>query len=172
MEAIKSGFHNRILTPYYRRRFYQFGEHLSVRGRIVVKGKVTIGESVLIEGGSQFLAWKNGEIKVGDHVFFNGGVITSTLSVELGNNIVVSAHALIIDHNGYGLDGNPPVEKPVKIGNHVWIGMRAIILKGVAVGDNSVIGAAAVVTKDVEPNTIVASNSAKKIRETSGFTLE
>ena len=49
---------------------------------------------------------------------------------------------------------------PVKIGDNVWIGMNAVILKGVIIGDNSVVAAGAVVTKSIAPNTIVAGNPA------------
>ena len=52
----------------------------------------------------------------------------------------------------------------------MWIGVHAIILKGVTVGDGAIIGAGAVVTRDVEANTIVAGNPAKFIRKTKGYT--
>ena len=55
--------------------------------------------------------------------------------------------------------------KPIVIGNDVWIGARVIILGGVHVGDGSVIGAGSVVTRDVEPYSIVAGNPAKLIRK-------
>lgn len=53
----------------------------------------------------------------------------------------------------------------VAIGNHVWIGYRALILPGVTIGEGAVVGAGAVVTKNVEPFTIVAGNPARKIGE-------
>ena len=56
-------------------------------------------------------------------------------------------------------------ERPVYIGNDVWIGDRALILPGVHVGDGSIIAAGAVVTKDVPPHSIVAGVPARKIRE-------
>ncbi|MGD0645181.1 MAG: acyltransferase [Candidatus Bathyarchaeia archaeon] len=115
------------------------------------------------------LAWRDGAIKIGNSVYCNGAIISSTASIEIGNAVVISSYALIIDHDGFGLDGNPALERPVKIGNKVWIGTRAVILKGVTVGDHSVVGAAAVVTKDVEANTIVAGNPARKIRNTAGY---
>jgi acetyltransferase-like isoleucine patch superfamily enzyme len=142
-----------------------------VRGRITVRGKVSVGDKVTFTRNSELLAYENGVIKIGNHVYFNTGTIISTLSVEIGDHVVINAGALLIDHNGYGLDGNPAVKKPVKIGDHVWIGMRAIILKGVTVGNNSVVGAGAVVTRDVEPNTVVAGNPARKIRDTTGYTI-
>jgi len=53
---------------------------------------------------------------------------------------------------------------PVKIGDNVWIGMNAVILKGVTIGENSVVAAGAVVTKSVEPNAIVAGNPAQVVK--------
>lgn len=57
-----------------------------------------------------------------------------------------------------------PPPKPVEIGNDVWIGRNAVILPGVCIGHGAVVGAAAVVTKDVPPYTIVAGNPARVIR--------
>jgi carbonic anhydrase/acetyltransferase-like protein (isoleucine patch superfamily) len=170
METIKGAFRRRVVTPYYRSRFYQAGQNLLVKGRITVVGKVIVGDNVIFEGSSALWAWGKGVIKMGNRIFFNKALVSSTISIEIGNDVVLSEDVLIIDHNGYGLDGSPPAEKAVKIGNHVWIGMRATVLKGVTIGDNSVVGAAAVVTKNVEPNTIVAGNPAKKIRNTTGYT--
>ena len=56
-------------------------------------------------------------------------------------------------------------ERPVYIGNDVWIGDRALILPGVHIGDGSIIAAGAVVTKDVPPYSIVAGVPARKIRD-------
>ena len=63
------------------------------------------------------------------------------------------------------IKGHPATRGSVKIGNDVWIGMNATILNGVNIADGAVIGACSVVTKDVEPYTIVAGNPARVIRE-------
>lgn len=55
--------------------------------------------------------------------------------------------------------------EPITIGNNVWIGGSATILPGVSIGDNAVVGAGSVVTRDVAPNTVVAGNPAKVIRQ-------
>jgi acetyltransferase-like isoleucine patch superfamily enzyme len=158
-------------TEQYRKRFHYVGKHLVVNGKIDLVGNVSVGDSVMIEGGARLLAIRNGMIKIGGYNYIEAAAISATHSIEIGNYVVISNNVLIIDHDGYGLDGNTAIEKPVKIGNHVWIGIRAIILKGVTIGDNSVIGAGAVVTNDVEPNSLVAGNPAKKIRDTKGYTI-
>lgn len=56
------------------------------------------------------------------------------------------------------------IAKPIKIGNRVWIGIAATVMPGVTVGDNSIIAAGAVVTKDVPTNCIVAGVPAKIIK--------
>lgn len=67
------------------------------------------------------------------------------------------------------MDGEKINISPVRIGNNVWIGVRVIILKGINIGDNSIIGAGSVVTKNVPNNSIVVGNPAKVIRNTDGY---
>ena len=62
--------------------------------------------------------------------------------------------------------------KEISIGNHVWLGIRAIILKGVSIGDNSIVAAGSVVTKNVKANTIVSGSPAKQIKENRNWTRE
>ena len=90
---------------------------------------------------------------------------------EIGENVMIAPEVIILSnsHNFQRTDismreqGAPPPQKIV-IGNDVWIGTRSILLPGVSIGDHSIIGAGAIVTKDVPEWAIVGGNPAKIIR--------
>lgn len=98
---------------------------------------------------------------IGNHAWIRGKG-----ELILGDHIMMGEYVLIYtqDHkiSGKGYDGF--IVGNVKIGNNVWIGGRVIILKGVTIGDNAVVGAGAVVTRDVPANSIVAGNPATIIK--------
>ena len=90
--------------------------------------------------------------------------------IEIGNNVAITAGVSILTHDyawnvlkgGYTKKVYGSAGK-VKIGNNVFIGQKAIILKGVTIGDNVIIGAGSIVNKDVPDNCVVAGNPAKYI---------
>lgn len=106
---------------------------------------ITLGEHANL--GPYASIQGNGELIMGQHIMMGEGV-----------------HIYTQDHkiNGMGFDGFQVGN--VTIGNHVWIGGRVIILKGVNIGDYAIIGAGAVVTKDVPSGAIVAGCPAKIIK--------
>lgn len=73
--------------------------------------------------------------------------------ISIGENVVIAHDVIIRDNDAHYLVGSTECE-PIIIGNHVWIGARAIILKGVSIGDGAVIGAGAVVTHDIPPHSL------------------
>jgi acetyltransferase-like isoleucine patch superfamily enzyme len=78
--------------------------------------------------------------------------------IEIGSNTLIASHSVITSqtHDKKALDYSKTIiNKPIKIGNRVWIGSGAIILPGVTIGDGAIVGAGSVVTKDVPPDTIV-----------------
>jgi acetyltransferase-like isoleucine patch superfamily enzyme len=109
-----------------------------------------------------------GKIVLGNHVFIAGGTrILAAGSIEIGDDCLIANKATISDcdwHSVHDRVDPAPAWKPVKLGRNVWVGDGAFIGKGVTIGDNSVIGARSVVTRDVEPWTIVAGNPARPVR--------
>jgi serine acetyltransferase/coenzyme F420-reducing hydrogenase beta subunit len=94
-----------------------------------------------------------------------GVTITCGSYIKIGKNCHIAREAVIRDYDGhYVEDPNYRTAKPVIIGDNVWIGYRAMILKGVTIGDGAIIAANAVVTKDVPAYAIAAGNPAKTIR--------
>jgi NDP-sugar pyrophosphorylase family protein len=88
---------------------------------------------------------------------------------------LIAGGVTIADYDGHPLDdvarraGAPPLAseiKPVTIGDDVWIGQGAVVLKGVKIGDRAIVGAHAVVTRDVPADCVVAGNPSRIIRET------
>lgn len=107
-------------------------------------------------------------IKLGKNVFINSccqfqdqGGITIGNDTNIGPKVVIAT----INHGFAAEDRHTNYLAPVNIGNYVWIGASVVILPGVTIGDNAIIGAGAVVTKDVEANTIVGGVPAKFIKK-------
>lgn len=109
-----------------------------------------------------------GEIVIGSYCILSSGVrIRSASSIRIGDNTMIAERCLITDadwHDAYHRIF-PGKREPVRIGNNVWIGDSVTVCKGVTIGDNSIIGAASVVTKDVPANCIAAGNPARVVSE-------
>ena len=107
-------------------------------------------------------------IQIGEYVFINacchfqdhGGVRIGD-GCQIGHNVVFAT----LNHDIAPEDRCHTYPAPIVLGKNVWVGSNAIILPGVMIGDNAIVGAGAVVTKDVEKNTIVGGNPAKLIRK-------
>jgi len=128
----------------------------------------TVGKNVII--WPPFNCTYGENIHLGSNIFFNlNCMIIDNNRVEIGDHamlgpgvqIYTAAHPLDAESRNRGWE----VTQPVTIGNSVWIGGGAILLPGVRIGDMAVIGAGAVVTKDVPASVVVAGNPAKIIRK-------
>lgn len=146
--------------------------------------------SILVSG-KQSINVKNGKLKVGKNVYLYpntkisiGGVnniaqliigdyttigdrtqIHVGKKVSIGKNCAISWDVCIMDRDYHAFNSEIENKKEVIIGDNVWIGCNATILKGVTVGEGAVIASGSVVTKDVPNNTCVAGNPAKIIKE-------
>lgn len=104
------------------------------------------------------------KIEIGDYCGFSGCSIVANKLVKIGDHVTVGADTIIGDRDDHP-DLYPSEPKPVIIENHVWIGMHCIVLKGVKIGKNSIIGAGSVVTKDIPENSIAVGVPCKVIKK-------
>ena len=105
-------------------------------------------------------------VKMGKGVMImNNCLMMARGDITIDDGVMIAANAQLISNNHDSHDRMILTCKPVHICKNVWIGAGATILPGVTVGDNAVVAAGAIVTKDVAPNTIVGGNPAKVIRE-------
>lgn len=111
---------------------------------------------------------QSGTIDIGNYVFIGPGVrISAANKISIGDNCLIASNVYITDSDWHGIYNRvalPTDYTPVTIGNNVWLGDSCTVIKGVTIGDNSVIGANAVVTQDVPANVIVAGNPAKVVK--------
>jgi acetyltransferase-like isoleucine patch superfamily enzyme len=146
---------------------------------------VVFGEHVSCYAGCSFAIGPKGSCSIGDFTLLNGAIIMAEERIEIGKYCLISWNVGIADSDFHPLDAaarrvdamalapflpnRPPrpeiKTKPVVIEDDVWIGMGAVILKGVRIGQGSVVAAGAVVTRDVPPNTVVAGNPAVPVKE-------
>ena len=132
-----------------------------------------------------------GKVIIGKHSYIGGGTFISRSLIEIGDNVTIAWGGTFYDHDSHSLDylrrrkdiddelddirngrnfiankdWSDVNSSPIKICNDAWIGMNVIILKGVTVGEGSIVGAGSVVTKDVPAWTVVAGNPAVIIKK-------
>jgi len=127
-----------------------------------------IGQNSIIEPPFYCVYGQN--ISIGDHVFLNFlCTILDCNKVHIGNHVMIgpnvqiytAAHEILAEERIQGIE----VARPIVIQDNVWIGGAAILLPGVSIGRNAVVGAGAVVSRNVPANTVVAGNPARVLRE-------
>jgi acetyltransferase-like isoleucine patch superfamily enzyme len=180
---------NRMLTPKYaglalrllwRRYLTPTGRRMALRGMLFLGGgvqlqigpaaRVTFGRWVWIGHGTK-IRCHEGEVRIGDKtVLGQECTISAYQHVSIGEQCIVADRVMLIDFDHNVAEVERPIrtqgiyKRDVRVGNNVWIGYGAQILRGVSVGDNAIVGASAVVTKDVPANAVVAGTPARVIR--------
>lgn len=160
---------------------------VSERARVYLHNGST-KDDIVMEDHSELFGvintFNHGKVHIGEWTTLGrDSLILSVNSVKIGNNCAIAGNVIITDNNYHPINPSDrlymsytphgSIERspiysanaPVKIGNNVWIGTYARISKGVTIGDNSIIGANSVVTKDIPANCIAVGNPARVVKE-------
>jgi acetyltransferase-like isoleucine patch superfamily enzyme len=134
------------------------------------RGRLDFGRFVWIGDGTK-IRCHEGEVIIGDKtVMGQECTISAYQHIRIGEQCVIADRAMFIDFDHGVVDVELPIrrqgiyKRDVDVGSNVWIGYGACVLRGVKVGDNSIIGSNSVVTRDVPANAVVGGVPAKVIR--------
>ncbi len=115
--------------------------------------------------GVRIECWKGAIIKIGKGTYLNRNTeLVAAGSITIGADCKIARDVMIMDTDQHPVGANALETKPVEIGDRVWLGSRVIILKGVTIGHDSIVGAGAIVTKSVPPHSVVVGPAARVIK--------
>ncbi|MEA2283157.1 MAG: hypothetical protein QOK21_3764 [Solirubrobacteraceae bacterium] len=154
-----------------RRAFCRWPVHGNVL-EMLREGRLELGEHVLLEPGVWLTAMAPGRIVIGTGSFLNLGVQVAALErVEIGAHCMFANGCFVTDSDHRFEDLSKPItwqgftsKGPTRVGDNTWCGANVVITSGVTVGERCVIGANAVVTRDLPPFSIAAGAPARVIR--------
>ena len=165
------------ILPYKIRIFFLHISLLGGGGKVMAAIRFTLlrtlcqfcGDNVLLK--EHCYVYHPDQLKIGNNVSIHPMCYIDALGgISIGDNVSIAHGTSIISFNHTWEDSNTPIKynplncKPITINSDVWIGCGCRILAGVCIGKRSIIGAGAVVVKDVPPYTIVAGNPARVIK--------
>jgi len=165
--------------PMLRSKCTSAGKNLRTDGDIPLisgSGRIIIGDNVRIGNRGAWVLSPNlydcPELIIGDNTSINPFVCISVeCKVEIGKNCQIAGETNIFDNNSHSVyyRNNRKMTKddvaPISIEDHVWVGMRSMIFKGVTIGMGSVVAAGSIVTKSIPSMTLVGGNPARVIKE-------
>ena len=160
-------------APFYLMGVNRVGRGVRTQGRPRIEnfGFISIGDRVNLKGipfRVELVCGPGARLTIGDDTFVNyASSIAATGSITLGARVNVGPFVMIIDtsfHDPYDRNAVPPA-KPIVIEDDVFLGAKCSVMPGVTVGRGAIVGAHAVVTKDVAPFTVVAGVPARKVDE-------
>ncbi|HYR58840.1 MAG TPA: DapH/DapD/GlmU-related protein [Chthoniobacteraceae bacterium] len=144
--------------------------------------RIALGAGVICRGILRVEKFGAGRIAIGANAYVGDDcLLSSSAGIEIGEHALIAHGVQIFDNDSHPLDPAARVgdyasvlahgprgaiaSAPVRIGARSWIGFNAIILKGVTIGENSVVAAGSVVSRDIPANTVAAGNPAAAVKE-------
>jgi acetyltransferase-like isoleucine patch superfamily enzyme len=189
VETLRFLARKRMLTPRYARLYLRylwrrlltpagwrwqtdgpvfFGKRLELQ--IGKRGTIRFGRFVWVGDGTK-IRCHEGEVVIGQKtVLGQECTISAYRRVRIGEQCVVADRAMFIDFDHGVVEVDRPIrvqgiyKRDVDVGSNVWVGYGACVLRGVAVGDNSILGTSSVVTKDVPANAVIGGIPARILR--------
>ncbi len=166
---------NKIRQYYYSYKFSRSCHVVKgtplVQGPVVVfgGGRIEVGQQLVVRSRNhnqvEIYVAKDADLRIGNRVFLNQGVrISCSQAIQIGDGCLIADETVIMDSDFHGTDASSIKQAPIVIEDNVWIAMRAIVLRGVTVGEGSIIGAGSVVTRSIHPRTFAAGIPARPIR--------
>jgi len=160
---------------------------LDIRGFLILQnsnGQISIGQNAIINsskykniiGGdtrSSIIVKKNAQLIIGSNFRMSNSAIYCANKIQIGNNVMIGGSCKLWDTDFHPLSAKERADnpnsayntKPIIIGNNVFIGGFSIILKGVTIGDGSIIGAGSVVSQNIPESEVWAGNPARFIKK-------
>jgi acetyltransferase-like isoleucine patch superfamily enzyme len=125
-----------------------------------------VDRSFTVYSGARIYLNNNSTLRLGSGYINHNVNISCFQRIDIGDGVVISENVSIRDSDNHEIvsSAQPPTQ-PIKIGNHVWIGMNVTILKGVEIGDGAVIAAGAVVTRNIPGNCLAGGVPARVLKE-------
>ena len=132
--------------------------------KIIHKGGMLVAENCQFYSGVRLEIGENARLEIGNGTYLNRNtLIICEKRIIIGKNCKIAWDVVIMDSDLHPMNSEPIVNKPVFIEDDVWIGCRAIILKGVTIGKGAIIAAGSVITKNIPPYTVWGGAPAKFI---------
>ncbi|MCG8475105.1 MAG: acyltransferase [Cytophagales bacterium] len=133
------------------------------------KGYLELGDQVKIWSAvnrAKIFVEEDAVLKIGPESRINGAHLSASTLIEIGVNVRIAPYVVVMDDDYHSIEDRykSGKTKPIIIKDNVWLGLRSIVLKGVTIGEGSVVAAGSVVTKDVPPYTMVGGVPAKVIK--------
>jgi acetyltransferase-like isoleucine patch superfamily enzyme len=175
-----------VVEPTVRSICSRVGTHLRIERIPYIRGpgSIEIGDNVYVSGllcvGFSMKSDTRPLLQIGSRTFIGHNSAFSVVQkIELGEDCLIAGDVRFYDNDGHPVDpearrrhepAGPSSSKPIVIANNVWIGTGSIILKGVSIGEGSIVGAGSVVTKSIPSYSIAVGNPARVVRSITSTT--